>query len=137
MTSKTLNTFTKIQIIMNKKIIWAIIILLIIASGIFLIIRNATSPGKYDDFAKCLTDNEVKMYGAYWCSHCIDQKNTFGRSFKHIIYIECSLPNNAGQNTRCKEESIESYPTWEFKDKSRLTGEVSLERLAEKTNCIL
>ena len=23
-----------------------------------------------DAFAKCLSDNGIKMYGAYWCPHC-------------------------------------------------------------------
>ncbi|MAG20357.1 hypothetical protein CL618_02905 [archaeon] len=119
-----------------KKIYWIIIILILI-TGIFFTIKSTLTPGKYDNFAKCLTDNKAKLYGAYWCSHCIDQKNTFGKSFKYITYIECSLPNNAGQNARCKEENIQSYPTWEFKDKSRITGELSFEELSKKTNCKL
>ncbi len=32
-------------------------------------------------FARCLTDRQVKMYGAYWCPHCAEQKEMFGESF--------------------------------------------------------
>ena len=70
---------------MNKKIIWAIIIFLIIASGVFLTVKNATSPGKYDDFAKCLSDNGVVVYGAMdWCEYTQGQKAMFGKSFKYL-----------------------------------------------------
>ena len=37
----------------------------------------------------------------------------------------------------CQEKNIESYPTWEFNDGSRLDGEISLTQLAEKTGCPL
>ena len=35
----------------------------------------AQSP--YDSFAQCLTDDGVKMYGAWWCPHCQSQKKLF------------------------------------------------------------
>lgn len=34
-------------------------------------------------------------------------------------------------------KKIEGYPTWIFKDGSRLTGEIPLPTLAEKTQCAL
>jgi len=93
--------------------------------------------GKYDNLAQCLTDKGVKMYGAYWCSHCKTQKQMFGTSFEKINYIECSLAGGQGQTEECKEAGIEGYPTWEFGDGSRLSGEVSLEDLSEKSGCSL
>ena len=93
--------------------------------------------GQYDQLAQCLTQNDTKMYGAYWCSHCQTQKRTFGKSFEKINYIECSLPGGKTQTEQCREAAIKSYPTWEFADGSRLEGEISLDTLAKKTGCEL
>jgi len=94
-------------------------------------------PGKYDDFAQCLTDNGVKMYGAYWCPHCLDQKKEFGNSWQYVDYIECSLPNNGGQTQVCDDAGIEGYPTWELGDGTQLSGVQTFETLAEKSGCVL
>lgn len=95
------------------------------------------SPGKYDSFAECLSGKGFKMYGAYWCSHCADQKKLFGNSFSKINYVECSLPNNAGQTEDCKNSGINSYPTWEFGDGTKQEGLISLNKLSEISGCVL
>jgi len=95
------------------------------------------SLGQHDQLAQCLTDKDAKMYGAYWCSHCQNQKRMFGQSFEKINYIECSLPDGKTQTEQCQEAGIKGYPTWEFSDGSRLEGEVSLDVLAEKSGCNL
>lgn len=93
---------------------------------------------KYVMFAKCLTRKEVKMYGAYWCSHCQNQKDMFGPlGFKEIAYIECDPRGENAQPERCAQANIEGYPTWIFPDGSRLTGEAPLEQLAQKSGCEL
>lgn len=92
---------------------------------------------RLDEFAQCLSDANVKMYGAYWCPHCQNQKKEFGSSFEKVDYVECSLPGGSGQTEACNQAGIESYPTWEFGDGSRMTGEVSLQTLAEKSGCSL
>lgn len=112
------------------------IILAVIIAAIF-VVNKKSEPGQYDDFAKCLSDSGVKMYGAYWCSHCKNQKEMFGNSWKHINYIECSLPNNSGQTTDCKQAGITAYPTWEFQDGERAQGELSFEDLSQYSNCEL
>jgi len=90
-----------------------------------------------DAFAKCISEKGAKMYGAYWCGHCMDQKQMFGKSFKYINYIECSLPNQGGTTQACQMAGIESYPTWDFQGKDRQTGVVSFEQLAAETGCTL
>jgi hypothetical protein len=106
--------------------------------AIYLIIDAIPpAPGKYDKFAQCIADTGTKFYGAFWCPHCADQKREFGDSVKYLPYIECSLPDESGQTQVCIDNKIESYPTWEFPDKSRLTGTVALSKLAEKTGCSL
>lgn len=102
-----------------------------------VMVAGPAGSGRYDQFAQCLKDKGAKMYGAYWCSHCQNQKRLFGKSFEKINYIECSLPDGQTQTEVCREAGIESYPTWEFADGERITGEASLATLAEKTNCSL
>jgi len=94
-------------------------------------------PGKYDTFASCLSDQGAKFYGAFWCPHCQEQKARFGKSEKLLPYVECSEPSGKGQLQVCTDARVESYPTWEFADGSRLSGTQSLEALAEKTGCAL
>ncbi len=77
------------------------------------------------------------MYGAYWCQHCNSQKEMFGESWHHINYIECSLPNRAGQTQICADAGVKAYPTWEFNDGSRIEGGMTLLQLAQKTGCSL
>jgi hypothetical protein len=36
---------------------------------------------RYDGFAKCLASKQAKMYGLYWCPHCAEQKEMFGKPF--------------------------------------------------------
>ncbi|TAL51709.1 MAG: hypothetical protein EPN86_06180 [Nanoarchaeota archaeon] len=108
--------------------------LVVIALGAFTFYA-AASPGKYDDFAKCISDKGVIFYGAYWCPHCLAEKALFGKSAKYLPYVECSLPNQAGQTQACIQAGVDSYPTWQFADGSRESGELAIEQLAQKTGC--
>jgi len=107
--------------------------------GTALIRSNATppGPGRYDTFAQCLQDKGAVFYGAFWCPHCNDQKKAFGSSQKLLPYVECSLANGQGQTQACLDKKIASYPTWEFADGTRENGKQTLEKLAEKTSCVL
>lgn len=124
----------------NVKIFLSIVGLLILGIIATAILRSdspQTDSGKYDAFATCLGDQGAVFYGAFWCSHCQAQKKLFGSSQKLLPYVECSLASGQGQTQVCIDKKIESYPTWEFADESRLSGEVPLEQLAEKTSCVL
>lgn len=123
---------------LNKKtliIITASSILIILAS-VFLV-RSSNTPSKYDGFASCLGEKGAKFYGAFWCPHCRSQKDIFGKSAKNLPYIECSTPDGNNQLAVCTESGIESYPTWVFSDGSKENGQLTLEKLAEKTTCQL
>ncbi len=105
---------------------------------VIVILSSCSSgPGKYDAFAQCLTEHNTTMYGAYWCPHCLNQKEQFGKSWKYVNYVECSLPGNQGQTEICSKAGITGYPTWEFADGSRLSGEISLTTLSTKSGCSL
>lgn len=119
-----------------KKIIYIIIALLFIG-GVVFVIASPAKGGEYDQFAQCLKDSGAKFYGTFWCPHCKNQKAMFGRSANLLPYIECSTPDGQGQLQVCKDAQIKGYPTWEFANGERLTGEVALEDLASKTSCPL
>ena len=119
------------------KIIGGVIIVLVIGIPMTIWWKDRNTPGKLDGFAQCIADSSAKFYGAFWCPHCQAQKALFGKSVKLLPYIECSASNDKGQLQVCIDKKITGYPTWEFSDGSRLSGEISLATLAEKTNCTL
>ena len=82
-----------------------------------------------DNFAKCLTEKEIKIYGTEWCSHCKNQKQTFGNSFQYIDYIDCDKNKN-----ECLKSDIQGYLTWEI-DGKKYPGEQSLQRLSQLSEC--
>jgi len=117
-------------------IIGTVIGVVLISIIVFKIKGDGTEAvGKYDSLAKCLAGNGVKMYGAYWCPHCNNQKQMFGKSWKYINYIECSLPNRGGQVQICNQAGIKAYPTWEFQDGRRIEGELTFEQIMGYSNC--
>lgn len=124
----------------NVKIFVSILVLLVLGIiGAVLVRSNSTplGPGKYDDFATCLKDKGAVFYGAFWCPHCQATKKLFGSSQRLLPYVECSTADGNAQLQVCKDKKIEGYPTWEFADGSRLTGEVNFQQLADKTSCLL
>ena len=38
-----------------------------------------------------MASKQVKMYGAYWCPHCAEQKEVLGSSYR-FVYVECGVP---------------------------------------------
>ena len=59
------------------------------------IITTSSSPQKVK-FAKFLSGSNVVMYSAYWCPHCHDQKQLFGKEAvkklkKDLLKIKISL----------------------------------------------
>lgn len=92
---------------------------------------------KYIDFAKCLGSKNVKMYGAFTCSHCLNQKKSFGDGWQYINYIEChpQVPNAKPQV--CIDKKLEGFPTWEMQDGEFLVGEQTMETLSQKSGCPL
>ncbi len=124
---------------MKKSTVYSLLGILVILVGVVYFTRGQTSlePGKYDDFAKCLTESGTKMYGAYWCSHCAAQKKLFGSSVKYIPYVECDPRGDNADKAACDAAGVKGFPTWVFPDGTRSEGETSLRQLSIKTNCEL
>ena len=107
---------------------------------ICLLILPSCSPysqNEMDNFAKCLTDSGAVMYGAFWCTHCLNIKKEFGSSFKYVAYVECDSNGPNQQAAFCLQKNVTVYSIWIFSDGSRLLGEPSLEALSNKTGCNL
>lgn len=93
---------------------------------------------KYVEFGKCLTENGVKMYGTFWCPHCQNQKAMFGKlGFAEVDYIECDPRGPNQKAALCESRGIDGYPTWEFGNGLRISGEVTFQMLSEKSGCPL
>lgn len=126
---------TQKKFVMKKKYYWyAGTIVSVVLVGLLLYYLMAT-PGKYDNLARCLDGKGATFYGAFWCSHCAEQKQLFGKSAKLLPYVECSTPDGRGQTAICISKKIEGYPTWEFADGSKLNAVMTPEDLAEKVGC--
>jgi glutaredoxin len=117
---------------MDKKII-ILVILLIIAS---YFVYNNYNKKNYDDFAKCLTNKEVKFFGTFWCSHCKEQKKLFGNSVQYLNYVECDSRGKNPNQELCQKEGINGYPTWIINN-TKIEGVLSLEELADYSGCSL
>ncbi len=115
----------------GAKIIWTIVIIIIVTTIFFLVRSPKEINPELDSFAQCLTDKGLKMYGTEWCSHCKNQKEFFGDSFKSIDYTDCDINKET-----CLIEGITGYPTWKINGES-YPGEQSLETLAKLAGCEL
>ncbi|CAM0870506.1 unnamed protein product [Alopecurus aequalis] len=81
----------------------------------------------------------AKMYGAFWCSHCNEQKQMFGREAMEILdYVEC-FPDGAGKGkkmaTECAATGLDGFPTWIINGKL-LSGDQQLPILAEESGFV-
>lgn len=84
----------------------------------------------------------AKMYGAYWCPHCHDQKVFFGKEAASIFeYVECAgdAPNSQEAACRAIAPKVKEatgrdfgFPTWEINGRF-LVGTQSLNELADAT----
>ena len=91
---------------------------------------------RYDDFAKCMASKQVKMYGAYWCPHCADQKEILGKSYR-FVYVECGVSGSHAESDQCMALGVKQFPTWRFPDGSMTPLVFSAQELSDKTGCSL
>jgi uncharacterized membrane protein len=86
------------------------------------------------ELAQHLKKIDAKMYGAFYCSHCYEQKQLFGKeAFKGSInYVECHPQGNNPQIALCEKEGITGFPTWDIQGK-KYPGTQPLEELAKSS----
>ena len=112
------------------------VVIVVVFVAIYSFLRHRQT-SRLNAFAKCLTAKQAKMYGAFWCPHCEDQKEKFGSSFQYAPYIECGIKGSKAIATVCTDAGIKRYPTWVFADGTRVEGEHELQFLADQTGCSL
>lgn len=93
-------------------------------------VQSISSPAAVQ-LAQHLTQTGAKMYGAYWCPHCHDQKELFGQeAAKQIPYVECDAGGVNPKPDECRAAGVEGFPTWSVKGQL-LSGAQPLEDLAK------
>jgi glutaredoxin len=117
---------------MNKKIFF---LLIVVFSVIALASCGEPQDGKYAAAAKCLTEKGVKLYGAFWCPHCQEQKALFGDDQRYLDYVECDERDPKANVKECTARKIERFPTWFFPGQGLEIGLRTPEELAKKAGC--
>ena len=116
---------------------------ILIYGGIVVLLAAAYFAGwyhknhKYDAFAQCLSTKQVKMYGLYWCPHCLEQKAMFGQAFHYVPYVECAIKGSSELAPECKVAGAKLFPSWQFGMDPPKEGILSMEALSDKTGCSL
>lgn len=88
---------------------------------------------------KKLQEKDAKMYGAYWCSHCNNQKQELGyevvKEQQMFTYVECDKEGIDSQFSTCRamKDKVPGYPTWEI-DGQYYPGEKTLDELEKLVN---
>jgi uncharacterized membrane protein/glutaredoxin len=81
--------------------------------------------------AEHLTSTGAAMYTAYWCPHCHDQKQLFGKeAAAKLRIVECAPDGRNSQKSLCDSKKIEGFPSWEINGTID-SGVKPLARLAE------
>ncbi len=83
-------------------------------------------------FAKALDAAGVQFFGAEWCPFCTEQKQLFQDGGEFLPFIEVTGPDRQ-LNSIGVSEGIQTFPTWEFPDGTRLTGVQSLQTLSQRS----
>ena len=100
------------------------------APGVAPPVRSESNAGQIA-LAEHLTASGAKLYTAYWCPHCHDQKELFGRqATEKLTVIECAPDGRNSQRELCEAKKIEGYPSWEIQGQLD-SGVKPLAKLAE------
>lgn len=97
------------------------------AAGNPYFVVNNTSGQAEIGLAKHLKQTGATMYGAYWCPHCCEQKQFFGKeALADFPYVECAEGGKEAQIETCQKVLGEAenqlnqkpgYPTWQINGK--------------------
>ncbi len=97
------------------------------------LVTSTSNPAKIA-LADHLTASGAVMYSAYWCPHCHEQKEMFGKeAAKTLKVVECAPTGQNNEAELCQSKGIEGFPSWEIngeldsgvkqlKDLARLSG---------------
>lgn len=112
-----------------KKYVFIAVLLISLILFLYTAYARSQRPGKYDYFAKCLTEKGAIIYGNDFCSYTAKQLNFFGKSKEYLNYVKC-IDNEA----LCNSKGVKLTPTWEINNKMYEQVQ-TFERLAELSGC--
>ena len=100
--------------------------------GLPIPVTSASSPATIA-LADHLTAKGAVMYTAYWCPHCHEQKELFGKeATARLKIVECAPDGRNSQADLCVRKKIQGYPSWEING-SIDSGVKPLQVLAERS----
>jgi uncharacterized membrane protein len=103
-----------------------------VGKGVPPVVQAASTPARIA-LAEHLTAVGARLYTAYWCPHCHEQKELFGReAAAKLIVIECAPDGRNSQKALCDSKKIDGYPSWEI-DGRLDSGVKPLAKLAEQS----
>ena len=99
-------------------------------AGIAPVVTEASTPATVA-LANHLTAGGAVMYSAYWCPHCHEQKELFGKeASQQLQVVECAADGQNNQADRCLSKGLEGFPSWEINGEID-SGVKSLDTLAD------
>jgi hypothetical protein len=116
-----------------RKALWAGLIVVLFAGAYYAGWYHKNH--RYDQFAKCIASKNARMYGLYWCPHCLEQKEMFGKAFQYVPYQECAIKGSTEMVPECKAVGAKHFPSWQFNGGPLVEGVRSLDDLGAQTGC--
>ena len=94
-------------------------------------IRSTSSQAEIE-LARHLTQIGAKEYIAWWCPHCHEQKELFGKeAYPEIKHIDCDPQGKDDPHPDlCQAAGVQSFPTWQINGKLYPSVQ-PLEKLAQ------
>ncbi|MFZ9849601.1 MAG: vitamin K epoxide reductase family protein [Vulcanococcus sp.] len=101
-----------------------------VGQGVAPAVLAPSTPAKIA-LAEHLTASGARIYTAYWCPHCHEQKELFGKqATEKLTVIECAPDGRNSQKALCDSKNIQGFPTWEINGELD-SGVKPLAKLAE------
>ena len=92
---------------------------------------TTTSTAYSIGLAKHLRSTGAVKYSAYWCTHCHDQNQLFGKkAAAQLKNIECAPDGANSQTEICQEKGISGFPSLEING-TITSGVKTLDELAD------
>ena len=84
------------------------------AQGVAPLVTGTSTPVALD-LADHLTAAGAVMYSAYWCPHCHEQKELFGKQASdQLQVVECAPDGRNNQADLCRSKGLTGFPSWEI-----------------------
>ena len=82
--------------------------------GVSPLVTGISTPAAVD-LADHLTASGAVMYSAYWCPHCHEQKELFGKQASdQLQVVECAPDGRNNQADLCRSKGLTGFPSWEI-----------------------